>query len=258
MRAPLRSADSPREGVGVVSNPITFLGASLLAWWTADRADLITLSGAAVTSWKDVTNGYDALQGVSASRPTYSATGFSGAPGVTSDGIDDELTCTDAGLLAALPVGASPSELWAIVQQDAIGTDATVRSILSYGDTSANLQRNLRRLNPGNVNRGAITIGTGAGNTSAINTGVDMSSRHLLRGEVLATTGAASVDGTTMTPGAAVPATAAAARVRLFGSASAAASSFWNGKARDFLITLPLTAGQVTALEAWALPRRML
>jgi hypothetical protein len=34
-------------------SPVTILGESLLAWWTADRADLITLSGTQVTSWKD-------------------------------------------------------------------------------------------------------------------------------------------------------------------------------------------------------------
>src|SRR5688500_3331977 len=83
---------APSKGVGVGVSPVTILGASLLAWWTADRADLITLSGSQVTSWKDVVAGYDVVQGVGGSRPLWSATSFNGAPSLTFDAIDDELT----------------------------------------------------------------------------------------------------------------------------------------------------------------------
>ena len=59
------------------------LGASLLAYWNADRSDLITLNTNKVTSWKDTVNAYDAVQGTDAARPTYAN------KSLTFDGTDD-------------------------------------------------------------------------------------------------------------------------------------------------------------------------
>src|SRR5262245_31893093 len=68
------------------------LGASLLAWWSADRGDLITQSGGVVSSWKDSVAAYDCTAAGSV-QPAYSATGWKGAsPGITFDGVDDCLT----------------------------------------------------------------------------------------------------------------------------------------------------------------------
>jgi hypothetical protein len=38
------------------------LGTSLLAWWDAERTDLITQASGLVSSWKDAVGGYDAVQ----------------------------------------------------------------------------------------------------------------------------------------------------------------------------------------------------
>lgn len=243
-------------GSGSGASPVTILGASLLAWWTADRSDLITLSGSAVTSWKDVVAGYDAVQGVGASRPVYSATSFNGAPSLTSDGVDDELTCTDAALLAALPAAALPSEIWAIADQSALVADTPARNIAAYGN-GVNVGRRLQRDVAGGNQRGQARAGTGASSTVKRDALVDLSSRHVMRAIFTATAVNVSVDGSVNVQTAAVPATTNS-RVRLFASDTAVASQFWFGGGRDILFTTPLSADQATALLAWALPRRML
>jgi len=74
--------------------------------------------GAQVTSWRDVKAGYNMVQAASAARPIYSATSWAGvAPPITLDGVDDELSCTDAALLVALPAGAAAGDLWALFDQ---------------------------------------------------------------------------------------------------------------------------------------------
>jgi hypothetical protein len=250
------SLNSATLGAGVGS-PVTILGASLLAWWTADRADLITLNGSAVTSWKDVVAGYDALQGVGASRPLYSATSFNAAPGLTFDGTDDELTCTSASLLAALPDGAEPGEIWSIVQQNALAADASTRHTATYGGGGVNVSRRLSRVVDTGVNRLLTQTGSGGAVTNATNPNVNFSSRHLVKGVFGATQTVARIDQAADATAAVVPATGAS-RLRLGANDVAVASGFLNGIMRDTLVTLPLSAAQITALNAWALPRRML
>lgn len=237
-------------------SPVTILGASLLAWWTVDRADLITLSGTQVTSWKDVAHGYDAVQAVSGARPIYSFTSFNGAPGVSFDGTDDELTSLDAALLAALPDGAEAGEIWAIVQQDALAADATNRAPASYG-ANTNTTRRLTRTVVTGVNRGRLQIGSGAASSNATGTVVDLSGRHVLRGQVGGASSELTVDQATPVSVVVVPATTNT-RLRLGAGDAAAAANFHQGQIRDVLFTGPLSAAQVAALNAWALPRRML
>jgi len=240
---------TPVAGGGV--SPITILGPSLLAWWTADRADLITLSSTAVTSWKDVVADYDAAQGLSAARPLYSATSFNGAPSVIFDSVDDELTLASQ----PFPAGASPSEIWAIVQQDALAADATVRAIAGYGGAASTARRGIERAVVAS-NLARATAGNGAAPVSATDI-VDFSGRHVVRGafsaidETIATNGGAPVSA------AVVPATGAS-RLRIGALSNSTPGNFWNGKIRDVLVTGPLTTDQAAALLAWALPRRML
>lgn len=245
--------NAPGQGVGAVS-PSTILGSKLVEWWTADRADLITLNGSAVTSWKGAKNGYAATQGVSASRPVYSSSSFNGAPSVTFDGTDDELTCTDAAFLAALPTGAAPGEIWAVLSQDALAADATTRLSVAYGDANSNNARQLRRITN---NQNFAAVGTGATFT---NTTVEsnFSDRAVTRGEYLATETAYALNNGTRRSVSAVPATTAT-RARVGATNFTVAANFWNGKVRDVIFTnAALTSGEATALYAWALPRRML
>lgn len=239
-------------GNGVGANPVTILGTSLLAWWTADRTDLITLSGAQVTSWKDVVAGYDVVQGVSAARPLWSATSFNGAPGLTFDSVDDELTLASQ----PLPSGAAPCEMWGVIQQDGLPADTTTRRWFSYGGTSNNDSRFPSRGVAAGVNRSALSVGTGAAAPGANSNGGDFSTRHVHRSVVTGTQIRQSLDnGGFGADVACVPATGAT-RVRI--GAMLNGIGFWHGKIRDVLVTSILTTEQEAALNAWALPRRML
>ena len=44
------------------------LGSDLFACWDAERSDLITHVGGAVSSWKDIVGGYDVVQAVGAAQ----------------------------------------------------------------------------------------------------------------------------------------------------------------------------------------------
>lgn len=234
------------------------LGTSLIAWWTADRADLISLSGSAVTSWRDVKAGYDAVQAVGASRPVYSATSFNGAPSLTFDGTDDELTCTDVALLAALPDGAEEGNLFSVFQQDALAANTTTRILVSYGGNTFDLQRRLNRTSGGAANRAQSQVGNGAGGSEQATDGtVLLDTRHVARSRTTATLTGIAVDSGAETTGAVVPGTGAV-RLRIGASASTSAGNFHQGKTRDVLVTGPLTSEQAALVNAWALPRRML
>jgi hypothetical protein len=238
--------------LGTVSWSPLSLGTSLLAWWTADRPDLITLSGASVTSWKDVKNAYDVTQGVSASRPVYSATSFNGAPGLTFDGTDDALVLASQ----PFPSGASPSELWAIVSQDALAADTSVRCAGGYGSLNATSRR-LNRIVTSGVNRGQVIAGDGAGATGPSGTTVDFSGRFVHRGRVTATQTTQTLNSSNDGSASVVPATDTTRVVIGASPGGASGASFYNGKIRDFIITAQLSTDQATALLTWALPRRM-
>ncbi len=230
------------------------LGSKVLAWWTADRADLITLSGSQMTSWKDVVGGYDCVQAVAGSRPLWSATSFNGAPAATFDSADDEMTL--AGVPVAFPTSSAPGEIWGILQQDALPADGSTRRLFAYGGTTNNDSRYATRTVAGGVNRGGLTAGTGAATVSAADSTVNYSSRHVQRSVITGSQIRLSVDNGAMTSDVAcVPATGTT-RVRI--GASTGGIGFWNGKIRDIVVTSILTTNEAAALLAWALPRRML
>lgn len=228
------------------------LGASLYAWWDAQRTDLITASGGLVSSWRDSVAAYDATQAVGSARPTLGATSFNGTQGITTDGTDDELTCTSSALLAQLG-GATSYELWGVVDQTALVADATQRITLSVGNANATTRRT-GRLVSGGVNRAIASTGNGSAVTTVTNTSVDFSGRHVLRAISTATETSIEVDGVTMTPSAVVPSTTAT-RVRLGAGANIAAGTFWQGVFSSLLFTAPLTASQATLMFAWGATR---
>lgn len=237
---------------GITAFTPTDLGDALLAWWDADEG-IAYGTGSDVASWTDRKAGLVAAQATAGSRPSYSATGFNGAPGLTFDGTADCL------LLASppFPIGADPCEIWAVVQQDALGDDATVRVVAAYADATNNARR-LERTVVTAVNRARASVGTGAASVSVTGSTVSLSSRHVMRAVFGATQVSLQTDGNTPTTAVAVPSTLAT-RFRIGANAiSATAGSFWNGKIRDVIVTGALTTEQAAALTTYLLARRAL
>lgn len=62
-------------------------GSNLALWLDANDASTISLSGSAVSQWRDKSgNGRHVAQAVTANQPTYQATGFNGRPTVSFNG----------------------------------------------------------------------------------------------------------------------------------------------------------------------------
>lgn len=237
--------------------PTGFLGASLIAWWTADDPSTFTLSGSQVTSWRDKVSGYNMVQAVSGARPVYSAAGFNGAPCVTVDGTDDELTLSP--LPAAFPSGSAESEIWAITDQAVAAASTGVRMLGSYGGLT-NTRRTVGRTVSSGMNRGEVRAGTGSAETAHISTDGDFSGRSVVRARYRGASGTTfqMVGVGAETGNVFSIAGTATDRARIFASPNPTASAFWLGSHRDYLITHPLSTQQVSALTAWALPRRNL
>lgn len=222
------------------------LGASLYDAWDAERADLISLSGSAVTAWASTKNAYSAAQAVGAARPVYSATSFNGRPGITFDGSDDELTYAGVGLF---PIGANACEMWVLASQDSLPADTTNRRAFAYGDTTSTARSVMRGVDTG-VNRALGVIGNGAGDSRPSNASVDLSGRHVIRLIIGATSSQVDVDGAAGAPQAVVPATATG-RVRLGALSATVASSFWQGALSFAAVTTSLSADQAAQMLAY-------
>ena len=230
-------------------NPLR-LGSSLLAWWSADRPDLMTLSGSQVTTWRDIVAGYAPTQGVSGSRPIYSATSFNGAAGVTFDGVDDYLELASQ----PFPSGAVPSEIWALVDQTSLVADTTARIMIGYGGNSGNTARLLYRSVVSAQNR--VTVQTGLGGSVVNqNLAADFSGRHVGRAIFTATTISVALDGTVSSTQAAISNTSTT--LMRLGNGTSASSNYFKGVMRDAIITGPLSAAQAALLEAYLDNRRM-
>lgn len=232
-------------GTPLIWSPLD-MGADLLAWW--DASEGVSLSGTAVTAWVDKKSGYSAAQGTGASQPTYSATGFNGAPCVISDGTDDYLEIATS----PFPINADPVEIWAVAQTtDTIST--ATRILVSYGAAAATARRFGRQTG----NTMFVATGTGGGAPFAA-TVATLPSRHTLVARITATASFVSIDDTAEETTAAVPATNNT-RFRLFAnSGSASANQFWQGPARHIFLTLPLSAEKRLLMQRWLFAQRAL
>lgn len=236
-------------------DPIAYLGTDLYEAWDANRLDTIeTLTDAtytnAVAHWYGLVNGYDLAQSTPLLKPTYDSDAFGGSPCIKFDGIQQYLTCTDAGLLAAIPDGAEAGELWVLCSQDALPADTTERYVAGWSGSSVVTGRAISRVVTTGVNRARGRTGIGASATSATGTVVDFSGIHVVRHIVGATTSSLEVDGNTKVDVAAVPATTNT-RFRVGAISAAAASNWWQGKVAAVLITKPLTDQQALDLHAY-------
>jgi hypothetical protein len=236
------------KGASAPFTPLS-LGASLLAWWNADRSDLISLSGSQVSSWRDVVAAYDLSQAVAGSMPLYSATSFNGHPGVTADGVDDELTLGGV----PLPSGSAPFEIWATVRQDALVADTTFRAFFAYGGTSGNTSVQLLRWVSGGQNAVLLQIGQGGSVVQPVQTTTDLSGYRYIRGRSGATgiVGIDGVDGGSLASAQSISTT----RTRMFANTANTAGNFGKCANRDVIVTAPLTAPQAAQMSAWCATR---
>jgi hypothetical protein len=224
------------------------LGAALIAWWNADRSDLITESGGAMSSWRDVVAAYD-MTAAGGEQPTYSATSFGGNPGATFNGTANVMTLGSV----PFPTGATACNMWATADQQALAADATARHIFAYGGDSNLNQRRLYRNVTTGQNRVFVMVGNGATAPTA-NIAADFSGRHAARANVTGSQILAGMDGaqggsTSVTPNT------TSTRSRIGASANVAAAGFWQGVIRDVLVTTTLTAGQITQMNTWLASR---
>lgn len=225
------------------------LGPSLLAWWTADRSDLLTLSGSAVISWQDVIANLELTQSTSDSRPLWSVDGFNGSPQILFDGVNDFLNFNLSG---QFPTGGNGSEIWAIVDQTDPASSVVIRTVAAYGNATLNGDRRVRRNVISGVNRANAAV------SSVFNdTHVDLSGRHLMRGVFgpVETTGTGiQVDDAALVFGSVAPTTVGTQFT--IGSIPNGTTQYWKGGVRDVLVTLPLTPNQSSLLTDWGLSRR--
>jgi hypothetical protein len=228
---------------------VAALGSDLIAGWDAQRADLITQSGGIVSSIADVKAGYVASQGTTSSKPSYSATGFNGAPCIQHDGIDDCFTCSDSGLLAIL--GAlSAIEIWAVCSQDGLSSEGT-RTLLGIGG-GGTAGWELEKVNSVG-NKARASTGTGSGIITAVSSSL-FEGRHAVRAECGATT-ALTMDADARVTSTGTP-SIVATRLRIGASTGSTATIFYNGLWNRLLVTKPLSATKAAALMADSQQRR--
>lgn len=235
-------------GLGVYQswNPINGLGSALLERWWAAATSTLTLSGSNVTTWASQISGLAPTQATSGFKPTWSATGLNGKPAVTFDGTDDYLTIASLG---NLPSGATGSEIWALVSQDALVADASVRVPFGYGNATAAARYAVRRVVTSTNRAGSVT-GDGATGQTLNNTTVDFSGIHLVRARFEATQTLLSLDDGTASTLSVVPNTATS-RTTIGANATASLSGPWKGSIADLLVTSLLTTAQATQLAAY-------
>ena len=234
----------PRAFGGASVRPFTplALGGNLLAW--SDAGVGVTTTGSGVSSWVDRKSGYDAVQATDANRPPYSATGFNGAPGLTTNGTSQFLNMESQ----PFPTGDGNIEVWLVFQNSSLVGDAGTKTIFTLG-----------ALSPQQI---AIAWGASnalfvsAGGVTATATG-PFSSRHVVRGIFKTGQISISVDGGTPVTAVADP-DIGSTRVRIAASMPNTPTNFLNGKIRDVIVTRLLDAGQASALQTFVLARRML
>lgn len=222
-------------------NP-ALLGTSLLGWWDAERADLITQAGGAVSSWKDVVAGYNAIQATGASKPAYSATGFNSRPGITPDGVDDFLN------LESQPF-PSICEVWALVNQQALPADTTTRALISFGGTLSASRITIQRGVSTGVNSLQAVVGNNTVGVAVVHPG-DFSGKSVVRLVVDGTNARIELNGVASSNVAVVPAIGTT-RVRMFAANSTSAANFWNDPTNTVAVTGLLSTTQAAAFTSY-------
>ena len=224
------------------SNFNPFAQSWMIDGWDAEDASKLTLVGSEVSAFASSKNNYSAVQTVSTARPIYGATSFNGRPGVTFDGIDDELTMTGVG---AFPVGVAPCEMWALIDQTTPAATSGSLRAFSYGGADSGGRSLYRGVGSG-VNRARTIVG----GTLSPDGSIDFTGKHVVRSVVTGTTLRTDVDGIVGTSIAVVPVTLSQ-RLRMGASAGSGAASFLGFVGNFFAITDLLNDTQAADLTAY-------
>jgi hypothetical protein len=232
-------------------DPVVDLGADLHEMWDARRSDLMTTTANAVSSWRGVKAASDAVQATGASQPIYRATAFGGDPDVRFDGVDDYLTFA----APPWPAGASPLEMWALVDQEVLPADATIRVVASYGSGQSSLNAIKLQRSTGATNRANFQGGNDTVTASSATTNPDCFGRCVMRGEANGTTVRAWCNY--------IPATASAqtlntiaTRFRMGTLSVTTPIQFWQGSIAVMAVTNLLPPDKATRFMNYLIARR--
>jgi len=241
-------------------NPVTDLGASLLAWWDCNPVYFgangyinvntvlpvqAPVEGDKPQRWADIVSG-QLLTASSIARPTYNASAFGGKPCMSYDG---SANCWVLTLTGQFPAGAAASELWCLLGRDASQPDSANRSIVSYGASTVTMRELQKRGDA--PDRAGGSVGTGAAATSLTGTNVSFEGgNHWMRGEFSPTTHTLTVDGVAEGNVGAVPNTTAT-RIRIGANSASSAATFFQGRIAAVLVTGPLAAGKAANVASW-------
>ncbi len=223
-------------------DPIIALGDDLIADWWAGYG--VTLAAGVVSGWADRKMGYEPTQVVESFRAAYGAAAFGGKPGITPDGLDDNLELTPAP--ATFPDGAEEGESWELLEETAPAADTAAKTHTMYGNTINDGRRVMRVVSGGQIFERS-QVGSGATsvtrNTPAIALG-----RHVVRTVFRATNTGISADTITdLLPAAVVPATTLT-RFRFFATSALTPSAFSGAIYNRKLLTRPLSDAKAAAL----------
>lgn len=215
------------------------LGPKLLAWWDADRADLMTFNAGNIATWADSVAGAVLANATPAQQPFYSTNGYNGSPAAFFDGAADRLVAASS---FNFPLNADPGELWGVVDATSSGLSAVS---FSYGPVT----NNSRTQRKSTTDTSFFGVGNGAGLPGATQTLPLYVGRHFIRGYYDGANAFSGIDGNMIMSGAIVGVTMGGQTVM---GASAAISQLYNGYIRHQLVTLPLSGAELVQMNAWA------
>lgn len=220
------------------------LGSSLLAWWDAEDASTLELSGSTVTTWTDKKNGYAAGQATTGSKPVYSATALYNRPALIFDGADDFLSME----LQPFPSASAPVEIWALVDQQRLGSAATGGVMLAYGGIGSPNRRVLFRAQGANASS-VVYCFAEPGQTGTA--GDLFNGIHIARLRFDGSVVQAQIDD--VAPSSSPPGTATTgnSRTRIGSNTADTPTSFFQGSMNSILVTSLLSSGEASSLRAF-------
>lgn len=219
------------------------LGAKLKVWWAPPGGANTTLAGGAISGWADEVGGHVLAQSTAASRPAYSATGFSGGlPCATFDGVNDSLVLD--GIPSSVPTAKSPSEVWVHGRCDTPVDDASSDNLFDYGGSGSGSDR--RTL--GRISADRAILGYNGLSSMGTVGSVAPSGTHVWRGVYQSAFGRLDIDGVAGPEVSTTANNTGTARIRMGGRCDSTTAAPWTGAIRQVLITEPLTDDEAALL----------
>lgn len=251
LQNPLTPLDHPIPGVAIpvwadLAAVIAALGTDLFEVWDADvLASLTLVTVDHVSAWAGQKAGVSLAQGTDARRPQYLPTGWNGAkPCVFYEGTALRNLVTTS--FAVIPTGATPFEVWMLVDQPNV---AGTKTLLQWPNNTAGQNVAVAYFLSGALNR-YIVNGMSGGANVGLNADIGFAGQHVTRGRWEAAALYGGIDGNypinKMTSVAQVLAAAATGTFALGSQSSNGA--FWGGSIRKLFITKPLTDVQAASL----------